>query len=229
MCRTKGCSRRRTKRAATDACRWEASARERRRTYAPSSWGCRVCRWPGIHCFSVLLCATCYRMSQRNLYGKVVLTVRGKPVASPVPIENADLETVSLGTHPQLLALIERNPGSVTKRKAVSQARRCVEGWVFGRSSCFPKPVPTDPPSVGGSALSLGRRRCGGRPDRFSTRVRRRSGTGLELPHGLKVGGFAMSELEQLEQQVLRLSPEDLAIFRAWFIKLDHQLLGQTD
>ena len=33
-----------------------------------------------------------------------------------------------------------------------------------------------------------------------------------------------MSELEQLEQQVLQLSPEDLAKFRAWFIELDHQL-----
>ena len=33
-----------------------------------------------------------------------------------------------------------------------------------------------------------------------------------------------MSELEQLEQQVLRLSSEDLAKFRAWFIELDHQL-----
>ena len=33
-----------------------------------------------------------------------------------------------------------------------------------------------------------------------------------------------MSELEQLEQQVLQLSPEDLAKFRAWFLELDHQL-----
>ena len=33
-----------------------------------------------------------------------------------------------------------------------------------------------------------------------------------------------MSELEQLEQQVLQLSPEDLAKFRAWFIELDYQL-----
>jgi hypothetical protein len=33
-----------------------------------------------------------------------------------------------------------------------------------------------------------------------------------------------MSELEQLEQQVLQLSPEDLIKFRAWFIELDHQL-----
>ena len=33
-----------------------------------------------------------------------------------------------------------------------------------------------------------------------------------------------MSELEQLEQEVLRLSPEDLARFRAWFIELEHHL-----
>jgi hypothetical protein len=33
-----------------------------------------------------------------------------------------------------------------------------------------------------------------------------------------------MSELERLEQQVLHLSPEDLAEFRAWFIDLDHTL-----
>ena len=36
-----------------------------------------------------------------------------------------------------------------------------------------------------------------------------------------------MSEVEQLEQQVLRLSPEDLAEFRAWFLELDHQLWDQ--
>ena len=33
-----------------------------------------------------------------------------------------------------------------------------------------------------------------------------------------------MSDLEHLEQQVLQLSPEDLAKFRAWLIELDHQL-----
>ncbi len=33
-----------------------------------------------------------------------------------------------------------------------------------------------------------------------------------------------MSDLEQLEQQVLQLSPEDLAKFRTWFIEIDHQL-----
>ena len=33
-----------------------------------------------------------------------------------------------------------------------------------------------------------------------------------------------MNALEQLEQQVLQLSSEDLARFRAWFLELDHQL-----
>ena len=33
-----------------------------------------------------------------------------------------------------------------------------------------------------------------------------------------------MSELEQLEQRVLQLAPEDLVKFRAWFIELDHHL-----
>jgi prevent-host-death family protein len=39
----------------------------------------------------------------------VILTVDGRPVAALVPIENADLETVTLSTHPQFLALIERS------------------------------------------------------------------------------------------------------------------------
>jgi len=38
-----------------------------------------------------------------------ILTVGGKPVAALVPIENADLETVTLSTHPKFLALIERS------------------------------------------------------------------------------------------------------------------------
>ncbi len=36
-----------------------------------------------------------------------------------------------------------------------------------------------------------------------------------------------MNELEHLEQEVLRLSPEDLAKFRVWFVELDHQLWDQ--
>ena len=39
----------------------------------------------------------------------VILTVGGRPVAALVPIENADLETATLSTHPQFLALIERS------------------------------------------------------------------------------------------------------------------------
>ena len=38
----------------------------------------------------------------------VLVTERGKPLAALVPIENADLETATLSTHPQFLALIER-------------------------------------------------------------------------------------------------------------------------
>ena len=45
----------------------------------------------------------------------VILTVDGRPVAALVPIENADLETVTLSTTPQFLALIER---SRTRQKA---------------------------------------------------------------------------------------------------------------
>ena len=51
----------------------------------------------------------------------VIITVAGKPVAALVAIENADLETVSLSTNPDFLALIER-----------SRARHQAEG---GRSS----------------------------------------------------------------------------------------------
>ena len=39
----------------------------------------------------------------------VILTVRGKPVAALVAVENADWETVTLSTHPQFIALIERS------------------------------------------------------------------------------------------------------------------------
>jgi antitoxin (DNA-binding transcriptional repressor) of toxin-antitoxin stability system len=39
----------------------------------------------------------------------VILTIGGKPVAALVSIENADLETVTLSTHPIFLALIERS------------------------------------------------------------------------------------------------------------------------
>jgi antitoxin (DNA-binding transcriptional repressor) of toxin-antitoxin stability system len=49
----------------------------------------------------------------------LVLTVDGSPVAALVPIEDADLETVSLATNPRFLALIER-----------SRARQKAEGGI---------------------------------------------------------------------------------------------------
>lgn len=49
----------------------------------------------------------------------IIITLGGKPVAALVPIENADLETVTLSTHPQFLALIER-----------SRARQKAEGGI---------------------------------------------------------------------------------------------------
>jgi antitoxin (DNA-binding transcriptional repressor) of toxin-antitoxin stability system len=49
----------------------------------------------------------------------IIVTVGGKPVAALVSIENADLETVTLSTHPQFLALIER-----------SRARQKAEGGI---------------------------------------------------------------------------------------------------
>lgn len=47
--------------------------------------------------------------------GPVIVTSGGKPVAALVPIQNADLETVTLSTSAQFLALIER---SRVRRKA---------------------------------------------------------------------------------------------------------------
>lgn len=49
----------------------------------------------------------------------VILTDNGKPVAALVAIRNADLETVTLSTHPAFIALIER-----------SRARQRAEGGI---------------------------------------------------------------------------------------------------
>lgn len=49
----------------------------------------------------------------------VILTVRGKPMAALVSVENADLETITLSTHPQFIALIGR-----------SRARQRAEGGI---------------------------------------------------------------------------------------------------
>jgi len=49
----------------------------------------------------------------------VIVTRDGKPIAALVHIENADLETVTLSTNPQFIALIER-----------SRARQKAEGGI---------------------------------------------------------------------------------------------------
>jgi prevent-host-death family protein len=49
----------------------------------------------------------------------IILTVGGKPVAALIPIENADLETITLSTNPQFLGIIER-----------SRARQKAEGGI---------------------------------------------------------------------------------------------------
>lgn len=53
--------------------------------------------------------------------GAVIVTSGGHPVAALVPIENADLETVSLSTNREFLELIER-----------SRARVRVDGGISG-------------------------------------------------------------------------------------------------
>ncbi len=40
--------------------------------------------------------------------GPVIVTRGGRPLAALMPIENTDVETATLSTHPQFLALIER-------------------------------------------------------------------------------------------------------------------------
>ncbi|HKP53323.1 MAG TPA: hypothetical protein VJ183_11815 [Chloroflexia bacterium] len=45
----------------------------------------------------------------RDIDGEpVVLIEDGKPVAALLPIDNADMETVSLSTNPKFIAIIER-------------------------------------------------------------------------------------------------------------------------
>jgi len=52
--------------------------------------------------------------------GPVVLTNHGQPIAALVPIENADLETVSLSTNRQFLELIERSRARVQAEGGIS-------------------------------------------------------------------------------------------------------------
>ena len=50
----------------------------------------------------------------------VIITIKGKPKAVIVGIDNADLETTSLSTNPKFIALIERSRKKHGKRKGIS-------------------------------------------------------------------------------------------------------------
>jgi antitoxin (DNA-binding transcriptional repressor) of toxin-antitoxin stability system len=52
--------------------------------------------------------------------GAVIVTNEGRPVAALVPIENADLETVSLSTNREFLDLIERSRARVRAEGTIS-------------------------------------------------------------------------------------------------------------
>lgn len=52
--------------------------------------------------------------------GAIIVTNQGQPVAVLVPIENADLETVSLSTNPKFLDLIDRSRSRVRTEGAIS-------------------------------------------------------------------------------------------------------------
>jgi antitoxin (DNA-binding transcriptional repressor) of toxin-antitoxin stability system len=54
--------------------------------------------------------------------GPVIVTQAGRPVAALVPIENADLETVSLSTNRRFLELIERSRARSRWEGTVSSA-----------------------------------------------------------------------------------------------------------
>ena len=52
--------------------------------------------------------------------GPVIVTDRGCPVAALVPIENADIETVTLSANQQFLSLIERSRARVREEGGIS-------------------------------------------------------------------------------------------------------------
>jgi len=53
--------------------------------------------------------------------GPLVITDHGQPVAALVSIDNADMETVSIGTNPRFIELIQR-----------SRSRQAEEGGISG-------------------------------------------------------------------------------------------------
>ena len=60
--------------------------------------------------------------AKRANHEPIIITQKGKPVAALVPIENSDLETVTVSTDRKFLALIER-----------SRARQKAEGGIASK------------------------------------------------------------------------------------------------
>ena len=52
--------------------------------------------------------------------GTIIVTEQGHPVAALIPIENADVETVSLSTNQHFLDLIERSRARARKEGGIS-------------------------------------------------------------------------------------------------------------
>jgi prevent-host-death family protein len=51
----------------------------------------------------------------------VVVTIRGRPVAVVLPVDNADQETISLSTNPKFLALIERSRSRLAEEGGLTE------------------------------------------------------------------------------------------------------------
>ncbi len=62
--------------------------------------------------------------------GTVIVTSEGRPVAALVPIENADLETVSLSTNREFLDLVERSRARISTDGGIAseEIRKRFEG-----------------------------------------------------------------------------------------------------
>ncbi len=54
--------------------------------------------------------------------GTVIVTSQGRPVAALVPIENADLETMTLSTNRQFIDLIERSRSHARSEGGISSS-----------------------------------------------------------------------------------------------------------
>lgn len=58
----------------------------------------------------------------RDLGETVVVTRRGKPLVAVVPVSKADLESLSLATNPDFLALLERSRARYRREGGISHA-----------------------------------------------------------------------------------------------------------